>query len=61
MLPQSANEEHINQNLLAPEQVKLDADDMAAIAGVTLRYRYLKYKWFLKPEEVSADHWDGEE
>ena len=61
VLPKSVNEERIKQNLLAPEQVQLDAEDMAAIAGVTLRYRYLKQEWFLKPEEVPADHWDGEE
>lgn len=61
VLPKSVNEERIKQNLLTPEQVKLDAEDMAAIGAITLRYRYLRQEWFMKPEEVPADHWDGEE
>ena len=60
VLPKAVSEGHIKENLTA-QQLDLDAEDMAAIDGIGIHHRYLKQTWMFKPEEVPADHWDGEE
>ena len=57
MLPKSASEKHIKENIKALD-LKLDEDDMKAIENIGVHLRYFKPTWMYKAEEVPEDLWE---
>ncbi|XP_068755605.1 aldo-keto reductase family 1 member A1-like isoform X1 [Montipora capricornis] len=57
VLPKSASEKHIKENIKALD-LKLDEDDMKAIENIGVHLRYFKPTWMYKAEEVPEDLWE---
>ena len=61
VLPKAVSENHMKENLQALH-VKLDEDDMKAIANLQIHNRYFRMARRFKPEELSKlDLFDGED
>ncbi|XP_028416181.1 aldose reductase-related protein 1-like [Dendronephthya gigantea] len=60
VLPKSVNEGRIKQNL-ETYNVRLEDEDMVALANVGKKFRYLKMKIFYLEGETPEQHWDGEQ
>ena len=60
VLPKSVNEGRIKQNL-ETYNVKLEAEDMTALANIGKKFRYLKMKIFYLDGETPEMYWDGEQ
>ena len=62
VLPKAVSENHMKENLQALH-LKLDEDDVKAIANLEIHHRYFRMARRFKPEELSklGDLYDGED
>ena len=60
ILPKSVNEARIKQNL-ETYNVKLEQEDMTALANIGKKFRYLTMQIFYLDGETPEMYWDGEQ
>ena len=60
VLPKSVNEGCIQQNL-ETYNVKLEPEDMTALANIGKKFRYLTMSMYYLEGDTSATYWDGEQ
>ena len=60
VLPKSVNEGRIKQNLETCN-VKLEKEDMTALANVGKKFRYLPMEVFYLDGDTQESFWDGED
>ena len=60
VLPKSVNEGRIKQNL-ETSNVKLEEEDMTALANIGKRFRYLTMAIFYLDGQTAEMYWDGEQ
>ena len=60
VLPKSVNEGRIQQNL-ETYHVKFAREDMAALADIGKKFRYLTMSMYYLEGDTLATYWDGEQ